>query len=54
MEKIKNSLNIQFLSLSIIFLLPILIVLGTAVAEVFLFFLTFYGVYKIFTEKNFP
>ncbi|MAR44255.1 MAG: hypothetical protein CMC48_09335, partial [Flavobacteriaceae bacterium] len=53
MEKFKNSTNIQFLFLSIIFLLPILITLGTAVAEVFLFFLTFYGVYKIVTEKKF-
>ena len=53
MEKFKNSTNIQFLFLSTIFLLPILIILGTAVAEVFLFFFTFYGVYKIVTEKKF-
>ena len=53
MENFKNSINIQFLFLSIIFLLPILLTLGIAVAEVFLFFFTFYGVYQFFTEKKF-
>ena len=53
MEKFKNSINIQFLFLGIIFLLPVLLTLGIAVAEVFLFLLTFYGVYKILTEKKF-
>ena len=53
MENFKNSINIQFLFLSIIFLLPILLILGIAVAEVLLFFFTFYCVYKILTEKKF-
>ena len=53
MEKFKNSINIQFLFLSIIFFLPILLTLGIAVAEVFLFFFTFYGIYKVIIEKKF-
>ena len=53
MEKFKNSINIQFLFLSIIFFLPILLTLGIAVAEVFLFFFTFYGIYKVIIKKKF-
>ena len=40
MGKLNYSINIQFLFLSTIILLPVLLTLGIAVAEVFLFFLT--------------
>ena len=53
MGKLNYSINIQFLFLSTIILLPVLLTLGIAVAEIFLFFLTIYGTYKIVLEKNF-
>ena len=53
MGKLNYSINIQFLFLSTIILLPVLLTLGIAVAEVFLFFLTIYGIYKIVLEKKF-
>ena len=53
MGKLNYSINIQFLFLSTIILLPVLLTLGIAVAEIFLFFLTIYGTYKIVLEKKF-
>ena len=53
MEKFKNFTNIQFLFLSTVILLPILLTLGIAIAEILLFFFTFYGIYKTLKEKKF-
>mgnify|MGYP006102279881 FL=1 len=53
MEKFKNLTNIQFLFLSTVILLPILLTLGIAIAEIVLFFFTFYGIYKTLKEKKF-
>ena len=53
MEKFKNFTNIQFLFLSTFILLPILLTLGIAIAEILLFFFTFYGIYKTLKEKKF-
>lgn len=53
MSKSINSKNIQFIFLCAILFLPILLILGIAVAEVFFFFLTLYGTYKILIEKKF-
>ena len=53
MGKLNYSINIQFLFLNAIILLPVLLTLGIAVAEIFLFFLTIYGTYKIVLEKKF-
>ena len=53
MKKFKNLTNIQFLFLSTVILLPILLTLGIAIAEIVLFFFTFYGIYKTLKEKKF-
>lgn len=53
MKKFKDSINLQFLFLSTIVLLPIFFTLGIAVAEILLFFFTFYGIYKIIKEEKF-
>ena len=53
MRNFKNSIDFQFLFLSLIFLLPVLITLGIAVAEISLFFFTFYGIYNVIKKKRF-